>query len=187
MSDNPYLAPAVTDVAAVSGAEEIRTTHLKHEASVKSVGFLYILGGGIGTLAILGVLAPVLMGGSDGMSALGGQELAIFALILVVCIAQLFVGVGLRKLRSWAKIPGAIIAGISLINIPVGTLIGAYILYLLLSKKGATVLSPAYQEIILQTPHIKYRTPMWIWILLLVVVLIIVAAVAFAMFSAKAS
>ena len=187
MSDNPYLAPTVTDVAAVSSAEEIRTQHLKHEASIKSVGFLYVLGGAIGTLAFIAVLAPAIIGGMGGATAPGAPELAIFAVLFVISLAQLFVGVGLRKLRSWAKIPGAIIAGISLLSIPIGTLIGAYIMYLLLSQKGGTVLSAAYQDIILQTPHIKYRTPLWIWILLLVVVLIIVGVVALAVFGTRVS
>jgi hypothetical protein len=43
----------------VSAADEIRKKHLKHEASIKSVGFLYFLGGiGVFIAGIAGILAP---------------------------------------------------------------------------------------------------------------------------------
>lgn len=66
------------------------------------------------------------------------------------------------------------IAGISLIGFPVGTLIGAYILYLLLGANGKVVFSPEYQAVIAQTPQIRYRTSKVVWILLGLVLLIIV-------------
>ncbi|PAW69614.1 MAG: hypothetical protein B9S38_09450 [Verrucomicrobiia bacterium Tous-C4TDCM] len=66
------------------------------------------------------------------------------------------------------------VAGISLIGFPIGTLIGAYILYLLLGAKGKMVFSPEYQAVIAQTPHIRYRTSKVVWILLGLVLLIIV-------------
>jgi hypothetical protein len=40
----------------------------------------------------------------------------------------------------------------------VGMLIAGYILYLLLSPKGAVVFSRPTREIIARTPHVKYRT-----------------------------
>ena len=66
-------------------------------------------------------------------------------------------------------------AAIGLLGFPVGTLINAYILYLLLSKKGALILSPAYAEIRRATPHIRYRMPVWNWIVIAIVVLAVVA------------
>ncbi|RYD47808.1 MAG: hypothetical protein EOP83_27455 [Verrucomicrobiaceae bacterium] len=98
---------------------------------------------------------------------------------VVIGAAQLFAGWGLRKLRPWAKIPAAILAGISLLSIPVGTVIGGYILYLLFSAKGRMVLSPEYADIIAQTPHLRYRTPRWIWILLIVIILLFVGLIVF--------
>jgi hypothetical protein len=193
MSDNPYQAPAVMEVAAETGAEEIRTRHIKHEASIKAVGFLYLIGGVILAFSLIGLGASFArlssqIGGDGGSGALGGlgaQEMLMMGLFLVMGVLQFVAGWGLRKLRSWAKIPAALLAAVSLLSIPIGTLIGIYILYLLFSEKGKTVLSPAYQDIIAQTPHIKYRTPKWIWILLLVVVLLIAGLAALAFFGTK--
>ena len=181
MSDNPYQAPAVQEVAApaapLTDAETIRNLHLKHEASLKGVGFLYLLGAVGMILSIVGIFGAFVAGSSRGASSVGGQEIVMLGIFVLVGVTQLFAGWGLRKLRPWAKVPAAILAGISLLSIPIGTLIGAYILYLLFSVKGRVVLSPEYADIVAQTPHLRYRTSRWVWIALLVVVLLIVAGV----------
>ena len=58
-----------------------------------------------------------------------------------------------------------------------GTLIGFYMLYLLLSKKGTMVFSPEYKEIIAQTPHMKYKTSPVVWIALGLIVAAIVSMI----------
>jgi hypothetical protein len=177
VTDNPYQAPAVQEVVAPAAteAEAIRGEHLKHEASLKGVGFLYLLGGVMLAFSFIGLFGVMIPHSTGSSRALGLQELVIFALLGVVGVGQFFAGWGLRKLRPWAKIPAALLAGISLLSIPIGTLIGAYILYLLFSAKGRTILSPAYSEIVAQTPHMRYRTSRWVWITLLVVLLVIIA------------
>ena len=55
------------------------------------------------------------------------------------------------------RIAGVVLACIGLIGFPIGTLVNAYILYLLLSKKGKYIFSDEYKEIILETPHVKYK------------------------------
>lgn len=178
MSDNPYQAPAVQEVLApaalLTEAEEIRTQHLKHEASIKGVGFLYLLGGVAVALSLVGLFA--LFGKMSSLSgrAMGGRELIVTGMLGLIGVAQFISGWGLRKLRPWAKVPAAVLAGLSLLSIPVGTLLGGYTLYLLFSAKGRVVLSPDYAEIVAQTPHLRYRTPLWIWIALLVILLLVV-------------
>lgn len=167
MSDNPYQAPAVVEVAAELDAESTRRKYLNHEASVKGVGSLYILGGVLGVIGLLGLLAGF---------AFGVQELVILVLMGGIGVMQLIAGPGLRKFTSTGRILGAVIAGISLIVFPIGTVIGAYILYLLLGAKGKVVFSPEYQAVIAQTPHIRYRTSKVVWILLLLVLVLIVFA-----------
>ena len=44
---------------------------------------------------------------------------------------------------------------------PIGTLINGYVLYLLLSQKGRTIFTDAYRRVVTETPHVKYRTPIW--------------------------
>lgn len=70
------------------------------------------------------------------------------------------------------------LACIGLLGIPVGTLINAYILWLLFSKKGKRVFSVDYQRIIAETPHIKFRTPIFAWVVLAVLIAGLVVLVA---------
>lgn len=174
MSDNPYQAPAVAEVMATSDVEEIRMKHLKHEASVKAVGFLYFLGGVLVCLSLVGVVVALFSASREvpGFAGMGGRELLIVGLLVAVGIGQLIAGWGLRKLRPWAKIAGAVVAVVGLLGWPLGTVISLYVLYVLFCEKGRAVLSPAYQDVIAQTPHLKYRTPLWIWILLILVILL---------------
>lgn len=166
---NPYAAPAapVDDVPANPEAEAIRRAHISHEASIKAVGFLYYLGG---VLVTLGGVASLLGASSEPSGA------AIALLLILVGIGQLFAGWGVRALRSWGRIVGCVVSVIGLIGFPIGTLISAYILYLLLSKKGRTVFTPGYQDVIAATPHVKYRTSIVVWIFLALIVGLIMFA-----------
>jgi hypothetical protein len=156
---NPYAAPAarVDDAPAANAeAEAIRKAHLNHEASIKAVGALYYLGGGIAVIA--GVMSLVT----------ARADALLMGFFLVFGVGGLFVAWGLRRLRPWARIVGCVFAGFGLLGFPVGTLINAYILYLFLSKKGGTVFSADYQAVIAATPHVKYRTSLIVWIFLAV-------------------
>jgi hypothetical protein len=148
-------------------SEQIRKDHLQHEASIKSVGFLYFLAAAV--LLLVGIVR--IASASNGREPLVGSIVAF--LFVGISVAQIWVGIGLRKLKPWARIPSGILSGLGLIGFPIGTLINGYILYLLFSKKGATVFSPDYQRVIAETPHIKYRTSIVIWILLGLLLLLI--------------
>lgn len=162
-----------------SAAEEIRNAHIKHEASVKSVGFLYLLGG---TAVVLigggGMIVPLAAGGGGAPDAI--LALGVSGLLLLVGVVQLAAGLALRRLKPWSRIAGCVISGIGLLGFPFGTLINGYILYLLLSAKGRMVFSEEYRQIIAQTPHIKYRTSIIVWILLGILLLFL--GIAFAGF-----
>jgi hypothetical protein len=47
---------------------------------------------------------------------------------------SLITGYGLLQYKPWARIAGIILSAISLINIPIGTIVGAYGLWVLLNK-----------------------------------------------------
>jgi len=168
---NPYAAPAapVDDVPANPEADAIRRAHINHEASIKAVGFLYYLGG---VLLTLGGVASLV----GAPRAAAGAAIAL--LLVVVGIGQLFAGWGVRSLRPWGRIVGCVLSAIGLLGFPIGTVISGYILYLLLSKKGRTIFTPGYQDVIAATPHVKYRTSILVWIFLAVLAgLILLAAV----------
>jgi hypothetical protein len=158
--------------SAASAVEEMRNAHLKHEASVKSIGVLYYIGGA--GAALVGVATLISSVSSSGSA---DTIFAVFLAIgmLVLGAGQVWVGTGLRRLKRWARIPVGILSGIGLIGFPLGTIINAYILYLVFGKKGVTVFSDEYRLVIEQTPHIKYKTSIVVWIFLGLVLLLIVA------------
>jgi hypothetical protein len=155
--------------------ESTRRKYLSHEASVKSIGTLYYLGGFFGLLAgvmYAGMSITAAAGGMQGPQ-LGEREQTVFAMMMgiasVVAFAissvQLWTAYGLRRLKPYSRISGSVIAGIGLLGFPLGTLICGYFLYLLLSAKGEFVFSQQYKDVIQQTPHIKYKTSIIVRIL----------------------
>jgi hypothetical protein len=166
MTENPYQTPAVRDVSATveTDDEVIRKAHLKHEASVKAVGLLYLLGGVIGLMVLVAISIGLVVAVNG--AGMGTQEILIFAIVGVVSGVQIAAGLCMRRLTGQGKILGIVLAAVGMIAFPVGTVIGAYILYLLLGSKGKMVFSPAYREVMARTPHLRYRSPLWIWILL---------------------
>jgi hypothetical protein len=165
---NPFAAPESLDHAKDTmgtDAERIRSELIGHETSIQSIGLLYIVG------SIFAVLfGTVTSLASSQAIAAGRRDAEVAVLIGVVAfflgIAQGIVGFGLRRLRSWTRIPVGVISSLGLIAVPLGTIINGYILYLIFSEKGNRVFSPEYQEVIQQTPHIKYQTSIIVKILL---------------------
>jgi hypothetical protein len=153
-------------ISRTTAADEVRNQYLKHEASVKSIGLLYYLGGG--GLLLMGIVA-IFVGPSDASDSVRQPLMA--AVFLGLSVIQFWVGTGVRRLKRWARVPSGILSGIGLLGFPVGTLVNAYILYLIFCRKGKMVFSVEYRAIIEQTPHIKYRTSIVVWILLGLVLL----------------
>ena len=116
------------------------TTH------VKVLGVLYIALSAVGVVAALFLMLAVGTASSIvGLNAepadaavalpiigIAGSALIVF--LLALSLPGLIVGIGLLKLASWARIAGIVLAIIHLINIPVGTAIGIYALWVLFNK-----------------------------------------------------
>ncbi len=155
-------------------APDIRRAHLNHEANIKAVGSLYLLG------AVGGLLAGILflvMPSSAKME--GGNPFGIVAAVLMLALGALYfwLGRGLRGLKPSARIPAGILSGLGLLGFPFGTLINGYILYLLFSQKGSMVFSDEYKQIIADTPDIKYRNSIIVWIFLALIVGLVLFAI----------
>ncbi|TWT38139.1 hypothetical protein KOR34_31070 [Posidoniimonas corsicana] len=184
---NPYASPLSEESAAgsaePSGAEATRKRLLSHEASIRSMGALFIIGGVLGCLAgIVNIVQGILAMMAGGDAAVGGGVLLVIgAVVGGLCAFQYWVGAGLRKCNPSARVPAIVLSAIGLLGFPIGTLINAYFLYLVAGKKGAEVLSSDYQRVIAATPHIKHKISIivWIFVALLVAVLLLVL-VAFA-------
>jgi hypothetical protein len=153
VSDNPYEAPAarVDDEPALPDDEAVRRTFLRHEARLQSVAWLYWLAGGFWVMAGLAPLGEVLDETPEPLFLL--VMLAYWA----IGAGFIYVGRGYQDLRPWVRIPGSIVSGLGLLAIPFGTLINAYIFFLMFGTKGQRVFAPDYAGIRARTPHIAFR------------------------------
>lgn len=148
--------------------EELRRKYLNHETSVRSVGsFLNFFGV---LFVFIGVNVVFDRFGSNTVDQLIGLALAGFFAAICFLVAY-----GVRGLRGWSRIPVALLACLSLIGFPVGTVIGICVLWLYFCPRGRKVFSPEYRELVARTPAIKYQSsPLvrvlgWIVMLLFVV------------------
>ena len=117
------------------------------EGHVKTVGILHIA---LGALGVIGALVVVLIFG--GAAALvdfnapeheariavpiigvAGGAIAIF--ILVLSVPGIVVGIGLYGLRPWARTFGILISALDLVNVPLGTALGIYSLWVLMHSQ----------------------------------------------------
>ncbi len=176
---NPYASTTATLATNLgTDAESIRKQHLNHEASVKSIGMLYWLGGILGCLLAFGYLIGGAVSLTDPQTVGAGIVLLVLG-VVVLCFSvfQIMVARGIGKLEPWSRIAATVISCIGLLGFPIGTMISAYFLYLLQSSKGTVVFSDQYKEVMAETPHIKYKTSIFVWILLGLVVGLIVFAI----------
>lgn len=173
MEANPYAPPQAeiaTPPPLASEAVHLRKEHLNTEATIKSVGSLCWLIAFF--LIVNGVRYTTLGEASTGLPLL---------LIGAFAAAMAY---GLRRLLRWTRIPILILAIPLLIAVPVGTLVSIMILVNVGSKKGSFIMTPAYRQIIAQTPEIKYKsssTPVLV-LLALIGILVIVGLLAYLWF-----
>ncbi len=197
---DPYAPPkaSITPGASedLADAELTRRELLNHETSIRGIGSLYLL-----SALFMGLFAVVTIGGAilGGLSSepeytglMGGLG-AVYGLLAWLFF---YLGRGLRRLAPKVRIGVTLLAGLGLLQAGfglfqggvgllvflIGALFNGYILYLLHSGKGKRVMTAEYQAIVAQTPHIKYRTPMWLIVLgiLLVALFVVSLFLAFA-------
>lgn len=158
MSHNPYAAPSADITAELPRAESadlaLRQAHLQHEVQLKSVGTVCVSAAFVwGVSSAIGI--PVYL--SSSASEPAWLQVITVALCLLVLAAFACTGIGLRGLHAWVRIPAAAVAVPCLLLFPLGTLLGAYLIYLLFCAKGQTVLSPGYARVLAATSHLRYR------------------------------
>lgn len=115
------------------------------QTHVKVLAVLFIVLSALGVLAALGLGAMFGIAGVAGSVAdaedaaialpiigITGTVLVVF--LLALSLPGLVTGFGLLKFRPWARILGIVLCALQLINIPFGTILGAYGLWVLLNK-----------------------------------------------------
>ena len=117
------------------------------DTHVKVLGVLYLVVSGLTLLtALFLVLAIGGVAGIVGMTAAGSEEAAVSipilgiagtalgALLLLLALPGLLAGWGLLSYRPWARILALVLSLLNLLNIPFGTALGIYGLWVLLNK-----------------------------------------------------
>ena len=123
------------------------------DTHVKVLGALQIALGAIGLF--VAVLLVVVFGGAAGIVGASGDPEASFAIpiigltgmtlvafLLATSLPGVIIGVGLLRLRPWARIAGIVISIIGLMMIPFGTVVGLYGLWVLFSKDTERLFAP---------------------------------------------
>jgi len=116
------------------------TTH------VKVLGVLYIALSALGICAALfvglafGTASGVVAANADADAAvalpiIGLAGTALTAFLLAISLPGLIAGIGMLSFKPWARIIGIVLSAINLINIPFGTILGIYGLWVLLNKE----------------------------------------------------
>jgi hypothetical protein len=112
---------------------------------VKVLGALNIAFGAMGICSalmlgfIFGGAARVVGASGDADAAvalpiIGITGIALVVFLVVWSLPGLIIGIGLLRLRPWARIGGIVVSLLSLIVFPLGTILGVYGLWVLFSK-----------------------------------------------------
>lgn len=114
------------------------------ETHVKVLAILYIV---FSAFLVLGALTLLLVfGGATAivgtnappdeaaiaMPLIGLTGMALSGFMLLLALPGLLTGYGLLKHAGWARILGIVLSALQLINVPLGTILGAYGLWVLL-------------------------------------------------------
>ncbi len=122
---------------------------------IRILGILNIIMGCL--VATVGIIALVILGGVAGFISVSGNSadfhdgavagpivamigVAIAIFFLVLALPSIIGGWGLLNLKPWARILMIIISVLHLFHVPLGTALGVYGLWVLLSDEGRRIL-----------------------------------------------
>jgi len=110
------------------------------------VGILHIVSSGIGIL--IGIGSFVLLSGigwvsgdATAMGVLGIIGIVIAIFLGIISIPGLIAGIALLKMKPWARMLTIIVSCLDLFNVPFGTALGVYSLYVLMNDDAIRLLS----------------------------------------------
>jgi hypothetical protein len=130
------------------------------EIHVKVLAVLYIALNALALCAALFLMVTI--GGTAGIVGaaadpgdaaiaipiIGITGMALVTLLLIVSLPGVIAGWGLLNYKPWARILAIVVAILHLFNIPFGTLLGAYALWVLFNKETERLFSPAPRPVV---------------------------------------
>ena len=124
---------------------------------VRILGYMHIVFGALGLLGalvvftvfggiagIIGIVAPHDPDARIAIPILGIVGIAIAAFVLLLSLPGLIVGFGLLRFRPWARILTIVLSALNLLNVPIGTAIGIYGLWVLLQAETERLFAHSY-------------------------------------------
>ena len=114
-------------------------THVKVLGSLQIALGAMVLFGALVLVFVFGGVTSVMGASGDPDARVALPIVGITGMALVTCLAavgvpSVIIGIGLIRLRPWARIAGMVISILSLMMIPFGTIVGVYGLWVLFSK-----------------------------------------------------
>lgn len=121
------------------------------QTHIRVLGILHIIFGAVGVLIgaaiflFMGGIAGVIAmadGGGDGIVAapiIGVIGAFVLLILTVLSVPGIIIGAGLLAYQSWARIGMIALSVFHLLNFPIGTALGAYGLWALLSPEGTAL------------------------------------------------
>ncbi len=123
---------------------------------VQILGVLNIAWGALGLFAsliimlvfggVMGIIGPAAAHEPDAHMAIPIVGLVgglIFLILVITSVPSLVIGIGLLRRAWWARVAGIVLSAVHLPNIPFGTALGIYGLWVLLSQDTLPLFSEA--------------------------------------------
>lgn len=121
-------------------------THLRVLAALEMAFGVFGILIGLGIFLLFGGIAALvgMAGGDEGrfiaIPILGTIGTVIMLVALLLSLPQLLAGIGLWLEYEWGRILSIVVCALSLFNVPFGTALGVYGLWVLLSRESTAIL-----------------------------------------------
>jgi hypothetical protein len=107
---------------------------------VRILGWCFIAYSALIVLVGLGIGSVVLFGGAisgdrEAMVITGAVGTAIACFLIIISLPGMIAGLGLLKMRPWARIVAIVVGVLHILSFPFGTALGVYTLWVLLNAE----------------------------------------------------
>jgi hypothetical protein len=122
-------------------------THLRILAALEMIFGAFGILIGLGIFLLFGGIAAIVgvASGDEGkfiaIPILGTIGTVILVVALLLSLPQLLAGIGLWLEQEWGRILSIVVCALSLFNVPIGTALGIYGLWVLLSPESTAILN----------------------------------------------
>ncbi len=107
---------------------------------IRILGWCFIVYSAIIVLVGLGIGSIVMFGGAisgdhEAIFITSAVGVAIASFLIIISLPGMLAGIGLLKMRPWARIVAIIVGVLHILSFPLGTALGIYTLWVLLSAE----------------------------------------------------